>query len=230
MIVEEETVEKKFTTHLWEGITPIYQAILTHPFVTGLTDGSLPEDRFRFYAIQDALYLRDFAKALAAAAASAPRDEWTEFLSTHARDTLVVERALHDSFFSEWDLTPEEVYATPIAPTNLAYTSYLLRVVHGGSFEEALAAILPCDWIYIEVGAELVEKGSPNSLYQRWIDTYASEEFREIVQRLIDIVDTAAEDLSEPRREFLRHHFTISSRYEWMFWDMAWRMETWPLE
>ena len=223
-------MKKDFTTQLWEEVTSIYQAILKHPFVSGLTDGSLSEDRFRFYTIQDALYLRDFAKALAAAAASAPRDEWTEFLAAHARDTLVVERALHDSFFGDWDLTPEQVYATPIAPTNLAYTSYLLRVAHGGSFEEAVAALLPCDWIYIQVGGELVKEGSPNALYQRWIDTYASEEFRDIVQQFIDMVDDAAEDASEARREKMRHHFVIASRYEWMFWDMAWQEETWPIE
>ena len=222
-------MEKKFTNQLWEGITPIYRAILTHPFVMGLMDGTLSEDRFRFYVIQDAHYLRDFAKSLASAAASAPRDEWTEFLSEHARDTLVVERALHDGFFREWNLTPEQVYATPVAPTNLAYTSYLLRVAHGASFEEAVAALLPCDWIYIQVGRELEKKGSPNPLYQRWIDTYASEEVWAIVQKLIGIVDVAAEDLSEFRQEVLRHHFTVASRYEWMFWDMAWRMETWPL-
>jgi len=222
-------MEKKFTDQLWEGITPIYRAILTHPFVMGLMDGTLSEDRFRFYVIQDAHYLRDFAKSLAAAAASAPRDEWTEFLSEHARDTLVVERALHDGFFREWNLTPEQVYATPVAPTNLAYTSYMLRMARGASFEEAVAALLPCDWIYVQVGRELEKKGSPNPLYQRWIDTYASEEVWAIVQKLIGIVDAAVEGLSEFRQEVLRHHFTVASRYEWMFWDMAWRMEAWPL-
>jgi thiaminase/transcriptional activator TenA len=222
-------MEKKFTNQLWEGITPIYRAILTHPFVMGLVDGTLSEDRFRFYVIQDAHYLRDFAKSLAAAAASAPRDEWTAFLSEHARDTLVVERALHDGFFREWNLTPEQVYATPVAPTNLAYTSYMLRMARGASFEEAVAALLPCDWIYVQVGRELEKKGSPNPLYQRWIDTYASEEVWAIVQKLIGIVDAAVEGLSEFRQEVLRHHFTVASRYEWMFWDMAWRMEAWPL-
>ncbi|MEA3375169.1 MAG: thiaminase II [Chloroflexota bacterium] len=223
-------MEESFTDQLWAGITPVFQAILEHPFVTGLTDGSLSEDRFHFYAIQDAHYLRHFAKSLAAAAASAPRDEWTEFLSEHARDTLVVERGLHDSFFSEWDLTPEEVYATAVAPTSLAYSSYLLRVAYSASFEEAVAALLPCDWIYIEVAEQLVKKGSPDPLYQRWIDFYASEDFRPIVQEFIDIVDAAAEGASKPRQEMMRHHFTVSSRYEWMFWDMAWRMEAWPLE
>jgi thiaminase/transcriptional activator TenA len=185
--------------------------------------------RFRYYAVQDAHYLRAYSRALTAAAAKAPHDEWTEFLAEHARDTLVVERAMHDSFFGDWDLTPEQVYTTPVAPTNLAYTSYLLRVAHGGSFEEAIAGLLPCDWIYIEVGRDLVKLGSPDPLYTRWIDTYASEEFAATVQDLIAMVDATAEGQSEARLEILREHFITASRYEWMFWDMAWRMEEWPV-
>ncbi len=222
-------MDRRLTSQLWEGIAPIYRAILAHPFLISLADGSLPEDRFRFFIIQDAHFLRDFAKSLAATAAIAPRDEWTEFLCEYARDTLLVERALHDSYFRDWRLTPEQVYATAIAPTNLAYTSYLLRVAHGASFEEAVAAVLACGWIYIQVGTELAKKGSPTPLYQYWIEHYASEEYREIVQQLINIVDAAAEGLSESRQELLRAHFTVASRYEWMFWDMAWRMEAWPL-
>ena len=222
-------MDRSFTYQLWEGIAPIYQRILVHPFLKSLVDGSLSEDRFRFFIIQDAHFLSAFAKSLAATAAIAPRDEWTEFLSEYARDTLLVERALHDSYFRDWSLTPEQVYATPIAPTNLAYTSYLLRVAHGASFEEAIAAVLPCGWIYIQVGRELATKGSPVPLYQYWIDHYASEEYGAIVQQLIDIVDATAEGLGRSRQEVLRQHFTVASRYEWMFWDMAWRLEAWPL-
>jgi thiaminase/transcriptional activator TenA len=218
-----------FTDQLWAGIAPIYDAILVHPFVTGLTDGTLPEERFRFYAVQDAHYLRGFARALAATAAKAPRDEWCQFLNEHARDTLVVERALHDAYFSGWDLTSEQVYATPVAPTNLAYTSYLLQVAHGGTFEGALTAILPCDWIYIAVGRELEKQGSPHPLYQTWIDAYASDEVWGLVQQVIAMLDAAVEGLSEPRRASLKEHFVTASRYEWMFWDMAWRMEDWPI-
>jgi thiaminase/transcriptional activator TenA len=218
-----------FTEQLWAGIAPIYQAILEHPFVTGLTDGSLSQECFRFYAVQDAHYLRAFARALAAAAAKAPRDEWCEFLNGHARDTLVVERALHDSYFSQWGLDSEQVYATPVAPTNLAYTSYLLRVAHGGAFEEALVALLPCDWIYIEVGRKLEKAGSPDPLYRRWIDAYASDAFWAIVQDVIAMVDQSVEGLDETRRAALQQHFITTSRYEWMFWEMAWQMERWPV-
>jgi len=222
-------MDRSFAYQLWEGIAPIYQRILVHPFLTGLVDGSLPEDHFHFFIVQDAHFLRHFAKSVAATAAIAPRDEWTEFFAECARDTLLVERALHDSYFRGWGLTPEQVYATPIAPTNLAYTSYLLRVAHGASFEEAVTAVLPCGWIYIQVGNELAKQGSPIPLYQQWIEQYASEEYRAIVQQHRDIVDAAAQDLSQSRQDILRQHFTIASRYEWMFWDMAWRLETWPL-
>ncbi len=66
----------EFTAELWESIGPIYAAILRHPFLTGLTDGSLPRENFKFYAVQDALYLREFARALSITGARAPRDEW----------------------------------------------------------------------------------------------------------------------------------------------------------
>jgi len=218
-----------FTQELWASIEPVYQAILSHPFLKGLADGTLLEEKFRFYVVQDALYLRDFAKALAAAASHAPKDEWTEFLSRHARETLVAERSLHDSFFREWGLTPEQVYSTPMAPTNLAYTSYLLRVAYGGSFEEAVASLLPCDWIYVMVGRELEKVGSPHPLYQRWIETYSSEEFWAVVEEMLKIVEAVSQEAGPALKEIMKGHFITTSRYEWMFWDMAWRMETWPV-
>src|SRR5262249_37653882 len=155
---------------------------LQHPFVTALTDGSLPRASFRFYAVQDALYLREFARALSLAAARAPRDEWIIMFNDHAATALRVERALHESFFAEFGLTPEAVAATPLAPTNLAYTSYLVAVAYGRPFHEGLAALLPCYWIYWEVGKALERKGSPDPLYSRWIGTYASQEFGGVVE------------------------------------------------
>ena len=145
----------KFTDFLWNSIGGIYSKILKHPFITGLTDGSLDETAFRFYVIQDALYLRDFARGLAILGAKAPEDKWLMMFAEHARETIVVERALHESFFKEWKLTDEEVYNTSMAPNNLLYTSYLLRVAYGRPFYEGMGAFLPCYWIYGEVGKEL---------------------------------------------------------------------------
>ncbi|MBI2219200.1 MAG: thiaminase II [Candidatus Rokubacteria bacterium] len=218
-----------FTRELWDAIAPIYAAILRHPFVTGLTDGSLPGERFRFYAVQDALYLRDFARALSIAAARAPRDEWIIMFNEHAANALRVERALHESFFAEWGLTADDVLATPPAPTNLAYTSYLLAVAYGSPFHEVVAALLPCYWIYWEVGKALETKGSPDALYGRWIGTYASDEFGSVVQAVLDATDAAASGLGASERAAMRRHFVTTSRYEWMFWEMGSRQEAWPV-
>src|SRR5262249_14983226 len=163
-----------FTGELWASIAPIYAAILRHPFVAGLTDASLPRESFRFYAVQDALYLRDFARALALAASRAPRDEWIIMFNEHAAGALKVERELHEGFFKDWGLTMEAVVATPRAPTNLAYTSYLLAVAHAGPFHEAVAALLPCYWFYWEVGKELERRGSPDGLSARCVRTHTT--------------------------------------------------------
>ena len=218
-----------FTSTLWQAIAPIYRAILAHPFVAGLTDGSLPREAFRFYAVQDALYLREFARGLSVAAARAPREEWIIMLNEHAAGALRVERTLHESFFKEFGLSPEAVAATPLAPVNLAYTSYLLAVAYGAPFHEAIAALLPCYWIYWEVGKTLERAGSRDPLYARWIGTYASEEFGAVVRDVLACVDTLAATLREEDRETMRRHFVTTSRYEWMFWDMGWRRETWPV-
>ncbi|PWU17341.1 MAG: thiaminase II [Candidatus Rokuibacteriota bacterium] len=218
-----------FTADLWRSIEPIYGAIVRHPFLTGLTNGSLPASSFRFYAVQDSLYLREFARGLSLAAARAPRDEWIIMFNEHAAGALKVEHALHESFFKEFGLTPEEVLATPLAPTNLAYTSYLLAVAYAAPFHEAIAALLPCYWIYWEVGKALEGKGSPDPLYARWIATYASAEFGDVVRAVLDCTDRVAAKLLPAELETMKRHFVTTSRYEWMFWDMGYRCEAWPV-
>jgi thiaminase/transcriptional activator TenA len=220
---------RPFTGQLWGAIDPVYAAILRHPFVTGLTDGSLPRERFQFYAIQDALYLREFARALSIAGARAPEEDWIIMFNEHAAGALKVERALHESFFKAWGLSSRDVAMTPMAPTCVAYTSYLLAVAYGAPFHETVAALLPCYWIYWEVGKELERAGSPDELYARWIGTYASAEFGGIVTAVLDATDAVAERLQPEDRAAMQRHFVTTSRYEWMFWEMGHRLETWPV-
>ncbi|HJU09878.1 MAG TPA: thiaminase II [Candidatus Binataceae bacterium] len=218
-----------FTTELWNSIEPIYSDILHHPFIRGLGDGSLDRECFKFYVLQDALYLREFGRALAVTAARAPQDDWIVMFAEHAANAVKVERALHEGFFEQWGLTPTQVSATPPAPSNLAYTSYLLAVAYGGKFHEALAALLPCYWIYWEVGKTLERIGSPEPLFQRWIGTYASADFGAVVQGVLRATDETAAGLMQSELATMRQHFITTSRYEWMFWDMAYRRESWPV-
>jgi thiaminase/transcriptional activator TenA len=217
------------TDRLWASIDGIFKHILEHPFMRGLTDGSLDPDVFRFYVVQDALYLRDYARALAICGAKAPEEESIKMFCEHAAGAIAVERQLHEAFFKDFGLTEDEVRRTPMAPTNLAYTSCLLAVAYGGSFPEALGAILPCYWIYWEVGKSLLDQGSPNPLYQRWIDTYGGQEFADIVRAVLALADRLGEGLSGEEEARVTEHFVTTARYEWMFWDMGYRQERWPI-
>jgi len=220
---------ESFSAGLWRGIADIYAAILAHPFIAGLTDGSLPRDAFAFYLVQDALFLRRYAQALAAVAGQAPDTAGTEMFARHAAGIVAAEMSLHESLLADLGMDPASVDGAQEAPTTLAYTSYLLAAVRGGSYGEGVGAVLPCYWIYWEVGKHLVGKGSPDPGYQRWIDTYGAAEFGAEALEVIAVTDKLGPALAPAERERVRRHFRATSRYEWMFWDMGYRRETWPL-
>jgi len=217
------------TDRLWASIASIFDSILAHPFIKGLTDGNLDRESFKFYVIQDALYLREFARALSIAAAKSPDDDWIITFNEHSATALRVERSLHESFFRDFNLSEEDLRLTEMAPTNLAYTSYLLAVAYSRPFHEVVASLLPCYWIYWEVGRSLQSSGSPDELYKRWIDTYASESFAEVVRAVLGLADKIGEKLNAEEIKAVERHFLTTSRYEWMFWDMGYRREQWPV-
>ncbi len=217
-----------YRARLWAAMQEIYDRILRHPFLAGLTDGSLPRDRFAHYVVQDALYLGDYARALSLVGARAPDEPTIAMFADHARGVVEVERALHAGLFRDMGLAPDGVRATPVGPTTLAYTSYLLRSCQG-SFAEALAAVLPCYWIYAEVGKALLARSSPDALYARWIAMYGGEEYGKIVADVLAVVDRVGETTSAAEQAAMRERVVTTSRYEWMFWDASWRLETWPV-
>ncbi|MBI1790281.1 MAG: thiaminase II [Acidobacteria bacterium] len=211
---------QSFTSELWTGARPIYERTLKHPFLTGLTDGTLPRSRFEFYLAQDAQYLQAFAQALSVLASKAPRPEWAATLNRHAVESIETERELHRKILGS-------IPAAEPAPVNYAYTNHLLATVFRQPFSHGLAAMLPCYWIYWEVGKELKKKGSKNADYQRWIDQYSDPGYGKTVRLVLDMMDAEAARLDPRARQELKALFRLSARYEWMFWDMAWREEKW---
>ena len=221
--------DTSFTAELWRGSAGIYAAILAHPFLTGLTDGTLPADAFAYYVVQDALYLRDYAQALAAVGSRAPDGPAIEMFSRHAADIIAVERSLHDTLLAELGIDPAEIGRAEPAPATLAYTSYLLATVRGGTYAEGVGVVLPCYWIYWEVGKELLRRGSPDPRYRAWIGTYGGEEYGEVVRSVLRVADALGPGLAPADRAAVHRHFRATSRYEWMFWDMGWRKQAWPV-
>jgi thiaminase (transcriptional activator TenA) len=218
-----------WSTQLWREIEPIFDAVVRHPFVTGLTDGTLETDVFGHYVAQDVHYLRDYARTLALVGAKSPTLADTAMFSRHAIGVVEGELALHASLLPDLDLDPASIAATPVGPTTLAYTSYLLATAYAGTFAEGLAVIVPCYWIYAEVGKHLVEKGSPDPRFQRWIDTYAGDEFAASVNEVLELVDRVGPTLGAEEEARARMHFTTTARYEWMFFDASYRRESWPV-
>lgn len=218
-----------WSAQLWRETTPIFDAIIRHPFITGLTDGTLETDVFAHYVAQDVHYLRDYARTLALLGAKCPVLADTAMFARHAAGVVEDELALHASLLPELGLDPATIAATPVAPTTVAYTSYLLATAYTGTFAEGLAAIVPCYWIYAEVGKHLVEHGSPDPRFQRWIDTYAGEDFAAVVTEVLELVDRVGAELDPGVETRARMHFTTTARYEWMFFDASYRREIWPV-
>ncbi len=209
-------------------MAPALRLVLDHPFLRGLQDGTLGEAPFRFFVVQDAIYLRDYARALALLGVRAPDERSLLLFTRHAIEALEVERALHTELFEAFEIDPQTAGATEPAPTCLAYTSYLLRVGYGGSFAEALGAILPCYWLYSEVGRALLERPSPHPLYRRWIEGYADPHYEALVEEVLQILDRTWPGLGSEERARVLDHARQTSRYEWCFWNMAWCQERWP--
>lgn len=217
------------TGEIWETILPVHHRILEHPFLTGMTDGTLPEEAFRRYVVQDALFLVDYARALALCAARAPEAETLRMFCSHASEAIDVERDLHDRLMHDLGIEAPEIETAMLTPTALAYTSFLLSTCAVRDRHEALAAILPCYWIYHEVGAHLAKIGSPDPRYQQWIQTYSGEEFADAVEGARDACNRASGHLTAEQRRSARAHALTAARYEWMFWDSALSFEAWPV-
>lgn len=220
--------EQSFSKAAWQSNIKTFEIIRTMPFNAELAAGTLSHQRFKTYLTQDARYLIGFGRALAIAAAKAPNPERIVQFAEAAQVAVVVERALHGSFLREYGITNEAFEGLHPSPTCHHYVSYLLATAYAEPYEVTLAALLPCFWIYAEVGRDIHARSASNNPFQAWIDTYAGEEFHAAVQGVIDAADEAAAQASPGLRLRMDEAFARAAQLEWMFWDAAYRMEYWP--
>lgn len=220
---------KSFSSHAWQNNLPLYEKILAMPFNAELAAGTLSLDRFRHYIIQDAHYLEGFARALALAAAKADNADHIVQFAEAAKTAIIVERALHADYFRQFGISATDFAAAQPTPVCDHYVSYLLRIAALEPFPVVLAALLPCFWIYLEVGKDIHARAAKPNPYQAWIDTYAGEEFAAAVQAVIATTDEVAARASEETLRSMQYAFTRATQLEWMFWDSAYRLAKWPV-
>jgi thiaminase/transcriptional activator TenA len=215
------------TDSLWRQIEPIFEAIRVHPFIRELSQGSLRQDRFAFYIQQDALYLQDFARALGLAGVRSVDPQTVQDFLDFGSVAISVERQLHESFFQEFRIGG----AATQSPACFMYTRHLLASAAVGAYPEVVGALLPCFWIYREVGNHVLIQASASlasNPYRRWIETYSSKEYAAAVDRAIDIAERVGAESTSSDWNRMSSAFETSARLEWMFWDSAYRLETWP--
>lgn len=218
-----------FSQTLWQTHADLFQATLQLPFNRELAAGTLSRERFCHYMIQDAHYLLAYGRALAVTAAKADQAEALVQFSQAAHEAVVVERSLHDGFMRDFGITPEQFGNTPLSPVCQHYTSYLLATAWSAPFPVAVAALLPCFWIYAEVGRDIQQRSAPNNPYQGWIDAYASEEFHAAVRAVCATLDRLADHATPATLAAMQAAYTDAARLEWMFWDSAYQLTDWPV-
>ena len=212
---------------LHKAAQPIWDAIFSHPFIEELGAGTLSRERFLFFVRQDYLYLQDFARVLCLGGAKADSLDTLHMFAEHAATVVQVERNLHTSWSKKLGITAQVLDQAERAPVTQAYTRHLLAVAHSGTLAEIVAAVLPCYWIYWEVGKKLNVSPPADPLYAEWTQAYSGEGFGAHVQQQLDLIDRLAQDSFEGEQKQWEEHFVQSCRYEYLFWEQAYRTERW---
>lgn len=221
-----------FSDRLFQKVKPIWEKNHQHPFVQGIGHGTLEKSKFRFYMVQDYLYLIDYSKLFALGAVKAHDVQTMGEFAKLLDSTLNVEMGLHRDYAKKFDISLEELESAKPSPTTLAYTHYMLHVSQNGTLAELVAALLPCMWSYWEIGKDLskIPGSTEHAFYGEWVKMYASDEFGQLSIWLIDLINKLAEGKSEAELNHLEEIFLNTSRFEYMFWDMSYNEDMWPTD
>lgn len=214
----------KWSKKTWQSIDGIYNSILQMPFIEELSNGSLPMNKFQFYMLQDSLYLEHFGRALALIGAKAYHIDDTLAYLQFAENAIVVENALHESYFKDFAVSDKGI----IQPACHHYTHFLRSTAAFEPYEVAMAATLPCFWIYKNVGEYIIAKHqSSNNPFKKWIATYGGNDFIEAVEKAIALCDKAAKSTTPVIRQKMTEAFIMAARMEYQFWDASYKMKKW---
>lgn len=225
-------MSEKFTDKIWPELKPIWDSYLDHPFVKGLGDGTLPLDKFKHWVSQDYVYLVEYARLFALGVAKAPSLDIMKSYAKGLDGILFMEMDLHKSYAKSFGIEEDELLSTETSAVNTAYTSYMLNKAQSGGVENVVAALLACSWSYNYIGLKLAE--IPGALegenYGSWIKTYASDDFTDLNKNAMDLMNTLA--AGKPQRELdsLFHIIKKTGYFEYMFWDMCYNEDFWPID
>ena len=204
----------------------MWDAQYSHPFIRGIADGTLAEDRFGFWLRQDYLFLIQYCRVLGVAAARSPNLATLAKFSELLAATATTEMTMHREYAAAFGITASELERSEIAPTTRAYTDFLLRSATVDDFAVLVAALLPCMWGFADLGVRLkADEDRSSTRYATWIAAYSAPEFVAMADWCRQLLDELANGAKPELLGQMAEAFETSSRYELWFWDMAWYQE-----
>lgn len=208
------------TERLLNETKDVWKAYNEHPFVLGIQEGTLNKEKFRYYIIQDYLYLEDYAKTFAIGVAKAKSLSTANLFAKYI-SVMNGELNIHNGYLAKLGVTQQEIDSATRSIDNLSYTSYMLRVAYEEGEVEILVAILSCAYSY-EVIAKNILNNNPNAVnddfYGDWVKGYSSKEYEEENIILLKTLDDLTENYTESQIQHLVDIFVACSRYELAFW------------
>jgi len=217
-----------FSKNLKSASGKIWEDGYNHPFVQGLGSGSLEKEKFKFYLLQDYLYLLQYAKVFATAVLKSDTEELMTGFSTSQYFILANEMDIHRKYMADFGITAAEVENVKSSLFNRAYTANMLSYGLTGGLAEVLAAVFPCAWTYHDYTLRLKEKYADKldgNFYKFWVESYASEEFRGSYEWFFDALDNLVANMSKTQRDNIEEIFVSSVEFEYLFWDMAYKQQ-----
>jgi thiaminase/transcriptional activator TenA len=214
---------------LWAAAAPIYGDILRHPFLTQLSDGTLPQAAFVNYLAQDEHYIHEYARCLCVLAGRAPTFSMMGTIAGQAAALGNDESGLHQQLLEKMGVELSVFQTITPSPTTVAYSSWILAACERQPFLRAVVSLMPCYWIYGRVGRLLQAAGSPDPVYQQWITSYGGDEYGNALQEMLDIMDEVGAGASDDEVAACVDIYRRGAQFEWAFWDGTLRQEAWPV-
>ena len=217
-----------FSRALKEKASKVWEGGYNHPFVQELGKGTLDKEKFKFYLLQDYLYLLQYAKVFAIAAAKSDTEELMARFSAAQHFILAGEMNVHREYMAGFGVTQEEMLAVKPSLFNRGYTANMLAYSLTGGLAEILAAVFPCAWTYADYGKRLKAQYSDTlegNFFKTWIDNYASDEFSDSFAWFYDALDGLAANMTGEQRGKIEEIFISSVEFEYLFWDMAYKRQ-----
>ena len=217
-----------FSRGLKEKAGKVWEDGYNHPFVQELGTGTLDREKFKFYLLQDYLFLLQYAKVFASAALKSDTEDLMTGFTKSQYYILANEMDVHREYMAGFGVTQEQMLSVKSSLYNSSYTANMLSHGLTGSLAEVLASVFPCAWTYADYAKRLKEKYADkleNNFYRTWIENYASGEFSDSFEWFYDTLDNLVLNMTDAQRKKIEDIFISSVEFEYLFWDMAYKQQ-----